>query len=362
MKRTVSFAAAALLTCSFVGCAPKSLLLVTQYPDDSPRVAEAMASIRSRMGGENVPFALTVCNTDMVGHESAIWRTEMSRVAVANVHAAEPAIVFVQGDLAAREFAPKAAELGKKVIFFDVVGDPAAYKLTDPAQATGITSPVPVAELFALMKQIVPSARGAAVLADKSIEGDAMVAEIDRASGLPIKVVQVKRAGTMDEWMTAVKDVQGQADVLVIASYSEVLKDAKGSETVPVPEILLATSRANKLPDFSFSREAVGPNGVLGAVYVPVSTQARLAARVAAMVLYYGEDFRDEPIRACEDRATITNADRAMQLGVKLPQLETTPAAPPPKPETLPAKPPTPPAESAKPAPATPAEPVVVPK
>ena len=57
MKRTVSFAAAALLACSFVGCAPKSLVLVTQYPDDSPRVAEAVAAIRSRMGGENVPFA-----------------------------------------------------------------------------------------------------------------------------------------------------------------------------------------------------------------------------------------------------------------------------------------------------------------
>ena len=124
MKRTVSFAAVALLACSFVGCAPKSLLLVTQYPDDSPRVAEAVAAIRLRMGGENVPFALTVCNTNMVGYESEIWRTEMSRVAVANMHAAEPSIVFVQGDLVAREFAPKAIELSKKVIFFERHGRP----------------------------------------------------------------------------------------------------------------------------------------------------------------------------------------------------------------------------------------------
>ena len=358
MKRTVSFAAAALLACSFAGCAPKSLLLVTQYPDDSPRVAEAVASIRARMGGENVPFALTVCNTNMVGQESGVWRTEMSRVAVANIHAAEPCIVFVQGDLVAREFAPKAVELSKKVIFFDVMGDPAAYKLTDPAHATGITEPAPVAELFALMKQIVPSARGAAVLADKSIEGDAIIAQIDQARDLPIKVVQVKRAGTMDEWMTAIKDVQGQADVLVIASYSEVLKEASGSATAPAPEILLATSRANKLPDFSFFKEAVGPNGVLGAVAVPISIQARMAARVAAMVLYYDEDFRDEPIKACEDRATITDPYRAMQLGVKLPEAGTAPAAPPAKLETRPAEP----AKPAPATPATPAEPVVVPK
>jgi ABC-type uncharacterized transport system substrate-binding protein len=291
----------------------------------------------------------------MVGQESEIWRAEMSRVAVANIHAADPCIVFVMGDLVAREFAPKAVELGKKVIFFDVQGDPAAYKLNDPAQATGITAPAPVADLFALMKQIVPSARGAAVLADKSIEGDAIIAQIDQARDLPIKVVQVKRAGTMDEWMTAIKDVQEQADVLVIASYSEVRKDATSSATVPAPEILLATSRANKLPDFSFSKEAVGPNGVLGAVTVPMSTQARMAARVAAMVLYYGEDFRDEPIKACDDRATITSADRAMQLGVRLPEVGSAPAAPPAKPEA-------PPAAPATPAPATPAEPVVVPK
>ena len=357
MKRTVSFAAAALLACSFVGCAPKSLLLVTQYPDDSPRVAEAVAAIRSRMGGENVPYSLTVCNTNMVGQESEVWRAAMCRLAVANVHAADPCIVFVQGDLVARHFAPKAIELSKKVIFFDIAGDPAAYKLTDPAQATGITAPAPVAELFALMKQIVPSARSAAVLADKSIEGDAIVAQIDRASDLPIKVAQVKRAGTMDEWMAAIKDVQDQADVLVIASYSEVLKDAAGSANVPAPEILLATSRANRLPDFSFAKEAVGANGVLGAISVSISAQARMAARIASMVLYYGEDFRDEPIRPCEVLVTSTNADRAMQLGVKLPEAGVFPAAPP-----APAKTETPPAETAKPAPATTAEPVVVPK
>jgi ABC-type uncharacterized transport system substrate-binding protein len=353
MKKIVSFAAATLLACSFAGCAPKSLLLVTQYSDDSPRTAEAISAIRSRMGGENVPYALTVYNTNMVGQQSEIWRTEMSRVAIANLHASNPAMVFVQGDLVAREFAPKAIELSKRVIFFDVIGDPAAYKLTDPAQATGITAPAPVAELFALMKQVVPSARSAAVLADKSLTGDAVVAQIEQAGDLPIKVAMVKRAGTMDEWMTAVKDIQGQADVLVIASYSEVLKDATGSATVPVSEILLATSRANKLPDFSFWKDAVGANGVLGAVTVPIGTQARRAARIASMVMYYGEDFRDEPIRACEDRATITNADRAMQLGVRLPETTTAPVvAPPAKPE----------APKAKPAPAAQPEPEVVPK
>jgi hypothetical protein len=354
MKRSTFFATA-LLACSFVGCAPRSLLLVTQYPDDSPRVAEAVDSIRTRMGGENQPFVLTVCNTNMVGQESEVWRTQMSRVAVANIHASDPCIVFVQGDLVAREFAPKAIELSRKVIFFDIAGDPTAYNLTNPAQATGITAPAPVAALFALMKQVVPSARGAAVLADKSIEGDAIVAQIDQAGGLPIKVVQVKRAGTMDEWTAAIKEVQSQADVLVIASYSEVLKDASGSATVPAPEILLATSQANKLPDFSFSKEAVGPNGVLGAAWVPISTQAQRAAKIAAMVLYYDEDFRDEPIRPCEACATTTNADRAMQLGVKLPETGAAPAAPPAKPET-------PPAEPAQTAPPVPAEPVVVPK
>jgi ABC-type uncharacterized transport system substrate-binding protein len=362
MKRIAPFAAAALLTCSFVGCAPKSLLLVTQYPDDSPRVAEAVASIRARMGGENVPFALTVCNANLVGQTSEVWRGDMLRLAVANMHASEPAMVFVQGDLAARDFVPKATELSRRVIFFDVVGDPAAYKLTDSIMVTGISAPAPVAELFALMKQIVPSARSAAVLADKSIVGDAVVAQIQQAQGLPIQVTQVKRAGTMDEWMTAVKDIQGQADVLVIASYWEVLKDARGRATAPAPEILLATSRANKLPDFSFWKEAVGPNGVLGAVTVPVSTQARLAARAASMVMYYGEDFRDEPILACPDRATITNADRAMQLGVRLPELGAAPAAPPAKVEMPPAQPKTPPAEPAKPAPAAPALPEVTPK
>jgi len=86
------------------------------------------------------------------------------------------------------------------------------------------------------------------------------------------------------------------------------------------------------------------------------TSAGRLAARVAAMVMYYDEDFRDEPIRVCEDRATITNADRAMQLGVRLPEVSAAPAAAPAKAEMSPAEP-------AKPAPATtPAQPEVTPK
>jgi hypothetical protein len=93
-----------------------------------------------------------------------------------------------------------------------------------------------------------------------------------------------------------------------------------------------------------------------------------MAARIAAMVLYYGEDFRDEPIQVCTDRATVTNADRAMRLGVKLPEAGAMPAAPPAVPATpAPVSPapatPTPASPApATPAPATPAQPVVVPK
>jgi len=182
-----------------------------------------------------------------------------------------------------------------------------------------------------MMKELVPTARTAAVLADQGIEGDVMVAQIRKAAGtLPIRVAEVRRAGTLEEWMAAVRDIQDKADVLCIASYDTVIADPAVRNAVPAADLLSMTSEANRLPDFSFWKEAVGPKGVMAAVTVPVTAQAEIAAKMAVKVLFYRAKIDRLRTETCTARNRIFSPERAAQLGIK-PVLAMPPAEPEPE-------------------------------
>jgi len=317
MRRIALPAVCSFLALAFVGCAPQAMLLVTQYPDGSPRVAEMEKAIRNEFKGENVPYRFVVHNMNSVAHPGEAWRNALADVTVVHMRALKPGVVLVAGDDAACYFAQRMLGSHYRFVFFDVKGNPADYQLNASSDITGVKADVPVRKAFALMKELSPSARGVGVLADNSLEGNAVVRKIEETPDLPIRVVAVKRAGNVQEWMDAVRDLQDKADVLCIASYSSVLADPKGNTAVPAAELLRMTSQVNRRPDFSFWKEAVGPEGVMAAVTVPVSEEAAIAARMAIRILYYHSGRGEIPIAPCDKTALVTSAERAAQLGIK---------------------------------------------
>jgi len=338
MFRLALVAACALLVCA--GCAETRLLLVTQYADGDPRVEALSEGICGVFSAEATPYSLTVFNMGTLAHPTEIWRDEMGRAAVVQVRALEPDVVFAAGDDAARYFAQRLAGTATRIVFLDLKGNPADYFSPSPRAAgpvaepgpqgqakpkvarnvTGVREDVPVREAFSLIKKLVPQARGVAVLADNSLEADAVIRRIEAEEGLPVRVVSVRRAGTLEEWKAAILDLQDKADALCIAGYRSVLAEPGGREAVAPAELLRITAQENRLPDFTFWEEAVGPEGVLAAVAVPAAAQARQAAGMAARLLYYGEDIADIPIATCAQRKTLVNAQRAGELGLKLRQ------------------------------------------
>ena len=286
MKKLLSLAVCLLLSVLMTGCARKAVVLITQYGPNDPRVAEMEAAIHKQMAAENTPIAFKTVNMDIVGQPNPVWIEQQGYLAVSTADAWGAQIVMIAGDETARYFAMNMIGKPFTMIYFDLVGNPESYKLTSSGQAAGIVADVPVREAFAAMKELVPHAQGVAVLADKSLEGDAIVAKINAMNDLAVRVVTVKRAGTLAEWMAAVKEVQGKADLLCIPSYSMVLPEKESLTSVPAADLLRMTSAVNRLPDFSFWKEAVGPTGVMAAMVVPVDIQAAKAARMAADLLY----------------------------------------------------------------------------
>lgn len=319
MKRVILVLVCALLAATCVGCIHKQMLLVTPYPDGTGRVGEIAEALDSGVRGQQFSATLNVFNMNSTGHPTDIWREQMRRMAVVRANALRPGVIFVAGDDAARFFAQGFLARPYNFIFLGVKGDPAEYGFTKALNVTGVREEVPVREAFSLMKRLVPSTRGVGVIADASLEGDAVVQRIQRAADLPIRVVAVRRARTLPEWMAAVSDLQTKADALCIASYRSVLPDEKAREAIAPAELLRMTAEANKLPDFSFWPDAVGLNGVLAAVTVPADAQARIAAKMAIRVMYLDVKTSDIRITSCNARATKISRERAAKLGITIP-------------------------------------------
>ena len=329
MKTLVRLLICIVLACVCVGCAQKRVLVVSQYGDENYRVREVIEVFRKTARAENMMANVKYFNMNTISHPTETWRDEMGRMAVVRAHALEPDLIFVVGDEAARYFAQRLVGTTKRFVFLCVRGDPADYRFTTALNVIGVREEVPVQEAFAMMKELVPTARTAAVLADQGIEGDVVVAQIQKAAGtLPIRVVAVRRAGTVEEWMAAVRDLQDKADVLCIASYDTVIADPEVRNAIPAADLLSMTAEANRLPDFSFWKEAVGPKGVMAALTVPVTAQAEIAAKMAVKILFYRAKIERLRTETCTARDRILSTERAAQLGIN-PVL----AAPPTEPE-----------------------------
>jgi len=242
MKRIALLSICILAVAASAGCLHKRMLLVTGYPDGTEGIAETASAIETTIRGEYFSVSLDVFNMNATGHPTDIWRDQMARMAVVRTSAMEPAVVFVSGDAAARYFAQRLIDRPVNFIFLGLKGDPADYGFNKALNATGVREELAVKEAIALMAKIAPSARGVAVLADRSLEGDAVVKQVRAATGTAIPVVDIRQAGTLTEWMAALKDLQTKADVLCIGSYRSVLPDEKSKEAVPPSDVMRSSS------------------------------------------------------------------------------------------------------------------------
>ena len=340
MKRAVIVTLLVSLACLSFGCR-HTALLVTQYPEGAEHVQELIQALKDGFDEQNIWCDIYAFHMDTISHPTEIWRDERGKMAMMTANVYEPDIFFADGDDAARYFVQRAVDTHRKIIFLCVKGEPDAYNFARASNVTGVRELLPVREMFALMRNLVPSARRVAVLADRSLEGDAVLAQIEATEGLPIPIADVKRVGDVSEWMAAVQDFQTKADVLLIASYNSVLLEGS-YDAVPPKGLLQMTSQANRLPDFSFCKDAVGVNGVMAAVAVPPAAQARKASELAARILSGDEEISSAGIEVCAEATTVISNERATLLGVKVPQRPTKKAEPPnpvvPKPVTAESK------------------------
>jgi len=319
MKRVATVWALVMLVAVTAGCSTRKALLLTQYPSGSARVEDMKNAIVNRFDSENISYYLTIFNMDTAGHRAESWRKDMAHMAMMRVETYDPDAVFLAGDDVAALLGERLVNKQWRVVFLDVKGNPADYLLAAKLNVTGVRERVPVRETFDLIKRLVPGAERVAVVADESYEGNAVVAQIAEVSYPGLKVVAVKRASILDEWLAAVRSVQEKADVLMVGPCHHVRREAQGERNMAPEDVLRLTAKANRLPDFGFSKEAAEPGALMAAVTVPAAAQADLAAEMALRVMLYGADVSAIRATECKMRRTVVNLNRAREFHIAVP-------------------------------------------
>jgi ABC-type uncharacterized transport system substrate-binding protein len=321
MKNFVGVILATVLLVAMAGCSQHKVLLVTDYAKDSPRLEQVLGEVVARFKSEGIAHKIEVVSADARSQLTDAWRDGMADTAYRHAETMKPNVILIAGDNMAKHFGMRLRNKSWPVVYFDIKQDPSRYRFDVSTNCAGIQEKVDVGRIYSLIKNLVPGARRVGVLADRSLEGTGVIEQIKAEKDAFLSVTTIVRAADRAEWMNGLRRIQKNADVLLIASYSSLPENEHDIRAIPEVELLKMTAAANRLPDFTFWPEHVGPDTIMAAETVPVGAQADFAAEIAARVMVYGSDISKIQPTTVRDRARVISVERATKLNIIVPEV-----------------------------------------
>ncbi|EKD35547.1 MAG: hypothetical protein ACD_75C01862G0004 [uncultured bacterium] len=229
----------------------------------------------------------------------------------------QPDLVYANDDDAQQYVARHYVNRKLPFVFSGVNGAPEKYGFVGSSNITGVLEQEHFVESVLLLREIVPSVKKIAVIVDRDVMWQPVVARMKaKQAQLPqIDFISWDVIETFAEYKEKIEALQRQADgVALIGIFG--FKDQAGNN-VSYSEVLKWTAEHSKLPDFSFWADRVS-YGTLCAVTVSGYEQGLAAGRIAREILKEGrspDSFLIEPSVKGEPMISLARADR---LGIKI--------------------------------------------
>jgi ABC-type uncharacterized transport system substrate-binding protein len=249
------------------------------------------------------------------------WKLEVAGQAKARIATLKPDVVIAVDDNAQKYVVKDLANGGPPFVFLGVNANPMDYgylrSLEAPGgQVTGSIERERFEQSLALLRKLIPEVTNLAVLCDDGPTGKPIVARIQqKAPLLGVNIVATKQTGSFHEWQRFVRQVQNQADALLVILY-HTLKDDAG-KSIHENRVLSWTINNNQLPDLGFWSWAV-EGGLLCSEAISGYQQGHYAATVAAYVLM-GQSAGEFPVDKPQRGEICINLARAKMLGIEIP-------------------------------------------
>ena len=283
--------------------------------------------------GQNISITRLYMNTKTVNKTARQMEAAAKKI-IQRIKAIAPDVMLIMDDDALRHVGAKFLDTNLPVVFGGInllVTDPDYGWINETQKApladslerpghniTGVLERIAIASGFNLLHQILPDARKALFLSDKSFLSQQMlrVAGDQKAfSNLPMKIIQQLFTDDYEEMKKTILAHQDKVDCIVMF-LPWTLVDSKGAH-VPQDKVVRWILENNKRPGIAYL-DILAEEGFLCGVVVDLEQQGVHAGIMAGRILN-GESPGKIPILdPVANRITI-NLARAKQLGIEIP-------------------------------------------
>ena len=300
--------------------------------DENRGIAEGLASI-GYLEGHNIDITRIYMNTKTVNKTAG--QMEAAAISlVKQIKAIDPDVLLIMDDDALRHVGAKLIDTPLPVVFGGInlfVTDPdygwisstqrvpLADSLKRPGHnITGVLERIAIASGFDLLHQILPQAKTALFLSDKSILSQQLLrgaGEEDALSGLPIQIIKRLYTDDYEEIKATILAHQDLVDCIVMF-LPWTLVDGKGNH-VPQDKVVRWMLQNNRRPGIAYL-DVLAEEGFLCGMVVDMVQQGIHAGIMAGRILA-GEDPGSIPILDPVANRIAINMARAKQLKIEIP-------------------------------------------
>jgi ABC-type uncharacterized transport system substrate-binding protein len=298
--------------------AAKKVLVVHSYHAEYDWCQGINESIDKVLRSAGIEYRVFYMDTKR--KSSREWKEESGKLAETELNAYSPDVVITVDDDAQEFFAKKHVNDKKNQIVFCGVNAEAAKYGYPANNVTGILERTYADQSLKLIKQIVPSLKKAAYVADDSSTSTLVMSQIQqkaKASPPPVELVGMDQPSTFEQWQQTIQkyDADNSIGALIIPLYHTVKKPDGVSMTAS--EVMAWTFNHTRKPIvglWPFSPK----DGALCAVVVDPTEHGKVAAQMVVEILG-GKKATDLPVVENTQGYVILNVKTAQKLGVQVP-------------------------------------------
>ncbi len=232
-----------------------------------------------------------------------------------------PDLIVLGDDNALHLLGPKVAQTAIPMVFYGINQNPRHYfsKGLLPANVTGVIERMPVRISFRYFSKLMPKARRALVLFDRSATSQALI-EQNFASRLSPRFagieVDYRVVEGWQSWQQAIEGAQNY-DFILLGTFFTLRDSVLG--TVPAEAVVRWSAAHSAVPILTTQSFAVGADGALGAVLIEPHHHGRVAAGLVRRILQEGQ--RPIDLRPEMDREALffINAAQLQRFGLQMP-------------------------------------------
>ncbi|WP_373974276.1 hypothetical protein NT239_11585 [Chitinibacter sp. SCUT-21] len=203
---------------------------------------------------------------------------QQAALALEQIQRQPPAVAILGDDAALALLGPKLSRMNIPSIFLGINANPERYfdgaKL--PSNVSGVLERPQYKSSFALIRELIPTARRILVLLDQDRSAAILHDDIVQLKDAHVDVLMV---ASIDEWKKSIHQAAGKYDAVLVGTY-QALVDEKTQQNIEADVVMKWTNTNSKVPLFGFWDFQVGRDATVGGAVIAGFEQGEVAGKM----------------------------------------------------------------------------------